>query len=79
MPRTCDTERYLQQGGARCPYCNGSDVQGDEINFDGGTMSQEISCGHCNARWIDIYRLVDLEPIDLPDDEDLKSADPRED
>lgn len=50
-------DKYLKNGGVRCPYCNSDDISGDSVEVDIGSASQEMFCHDCNATWNDLYTL----------------------
>jgi len=62
MARMTD-EEHLQHTGTRCPYCRSDEIEGYELNFKSGTISQEIICLNCDARWYDVYRLTGYEEV----------------
>ena len=53
---------YLKRP-TRCPDCGCEDISAGQVDIDGGYASQEVSCV-CGARWIDIYKLIDVERVE---------------
>jgi len=51
---------YLKNSG-QCPFCGSDDIVGDSYDYEGDTVTQEISCSSCHKTWNDIYKLVDVE------------------
>lgn len=51
-------EKYIAQGGVRCPYCGSEDLDGGSVQIDRGTASQDITCLDCGKEWEDTYVLV---------------------
>ena len=60
--RTQQRADYLAAGGSHCPYCKSDEIEGRSSDFEGGTVSQEITCLVCNMSWHDIYTLADVLP-----------------
>lgn len=58
-------EEYLASSGNICPYCQSVDIAGlDGIDSsEAGIAAQVVGCNSCDKRWLDIYRLVDVEPL----------------
>ena len=57
-------KQYLKNSGF-CPFCKSKDIQGEDINADGNTMSQEIRCNNCDKSWQDIYTLTNVLDYDF--------------
>lgn len=60
----CKERRYLRtvrkSGRFICPQCGANlDDAGQYGSFDheGSTIYQDVSCGHCGAKWADAYEL----------------------
>jgi hypothetical protein len=66
-PARMTNEQYVAGHGGRCPFCHHNDIEGDETNFDGGSVSQEVHCNNCHASWYDLYALTSYEVIDSGD------------
>ena len=60
MPPKTEAE-YVADAGSHCPYCGNRNIVGDDMNFEGGAISQEIGCDACGAAWYDVYYLVGYE------------------
>jgi hypothetical protein len=54
-------EKYLKHGGTHCPYCDGQDFEGGQVQLDAGCAWQELFCNDCEKEWADIYSLTDVE------------------
>lgn len=65
MPNMTD-KQYVKTGGGTCPLCKCNQVTGDDIDFNGATLTQEVSCDKCEGRWLDIYRLTGYDIISDP-------------
>lgn len=57
-------KKYLDRRGVECPFCESSDIEGQEINIDGGGAWQEVSCNTCGKSWNDLYELTGIEEIE---------------
>lgn len=64
-------QEYLEEG-AVCPYCKGTDIVAIGKNYYGEgdfvskppKISTAMNCENCGKEWFDVYRLVDVEPVD---------------
>ena len=63
MSKLTDEQKkaYLQNGGNRCPDCRNQDIEGGHISIDPGVAWQPVKCNACYKRWVDIYKLIDVE------------------
>jgi len=55
---------YVANGGAQCPFCRSSELEGGSQDADGPTIVQKIKCLACGRRWYDVYHLVAVMPDD---------------
>jgi transcription elongation factor Elf1 len=55
-----EKERYINSPH-HCPHCNSDEILGDAIETDFNIATQPITCTACGRKWVDIYRLVDVE------------------
>jgi transcription elongation factor Elf1 len=53
--------KYIKGDGNKCPKCGSSDIVGDSVEIDAGGAWQSVSCSECEAEWVDIYKLTDVE------------------
>lgn len=65
-PEARDTE-YIANGGSRCPNCGSSRIQADDIDMDGLQAWQGVMCHDCNATWVDVFNLVGISNLQVPD------------
>lgn len=56
-------KKYLESGGALCPYCGSKDLDTEKAQLDTGIGWQKIMCLRCNKEWTDKYsfNLIDVE------------------
>lgn len=52
--------KYLEEP-SKCPYCGFDQIEGGDLNFETGSLSQEIRCNACDKGWYDVYKLVTIE------------------
>lgn len=50
-------EQYLASKGILCPFCREPTIEGNSIEIDGGTATQEVGCNNCDKVWTDVYVL----------------------
>ena len=50
-----ELELFLFGDESRCPYCPSKEVTGHDIEVDGRTVRQEMTCDACHRRWTDVY------------------------
>lgn len=57
-------EKYIENNGHTCPYCGGDDLESISAGeYEYMSVLQKTICLQCGKRWIDIYRLHDIEEI----------------
>ena len=61
---TADARAYVQDGGARCPYCGGKELQTDDPETEEASATLEVSCKTCRASWRDLFVLAGIDVID---------------
>jgi hypothetical protein len=52
--------KYLEAGGAYCPFCNGNDVDCGCVSSDYGALYQRMTCRVCSHTWVESYSLVGI-------------------
>ena len=55
---------YIEGGGVCCPFCGGSDIEGQSIEVDAGQATQSMGCLTCDREWTDQYVLTDVIPAE---------------
>ena len=57
-------EKYVENGGVRCPNCDSSDIcMETHTESDDIYLWKEVECEGCGAKWVDEYRLCNaLQP-----------------
>jgi C4-type Zn-finger protein len=56
---------YLQSEGSICPYCSSKNITGHQFGYEGMNIWQSVICEECGKEWTDVYKLVDVEPLNL--------------
>lgn len=46
-----------------CPVCDSPDIVGRSVDIEDGNASQSVTCGACEASWLDVYRLSAVLPV----------------
>jgi hypothetical protein len=54
-------EKYVEQGGTRCPSCACDELEGGPVSTGNGRATQEMSCLACDATWEDVYVLSSIQ------------------
>ncbi len=58
------SDKYVENGGAKCPYCNSEDISGGFVEIDTYGAWQPITCNACNKSWRDLYKLIGVEEVE---------------
>jgi hypothetical protein len=56
---TKEQQKWYLENSSHCPVCKGDDIDAGSMDFDTGSIIQEVSC-KCGARWHDVYTLTDV-------------------
>jgi hypothetical protein len=59
-------QQYLQHQGARCFFCNSTDIEGGGYDADGDWHTIVVTCNECEATWKDLHTLNDVVEISDP-------------
>ncbi len=59
-----EIDLYIANGGAKCPYCRGEDIESDDIEHYHDKSTVLTRCVNCEKAWLEKYKLVWLEEID---------------
>lgn len=55
-----DKQKYVNEGGSKCPNCGGTDFDSSRVQVDLGGCWQHVRCEKCNAEWDDVYELTGI-------------------
>lgn len=52
-----DENQDIQPGinANSCPKCGSTEITGDQVEINDGTVTQRVSCLDCDTVWTDIY------------------------
>lgn len=56
-------QKYLRDGGAKCPFCGSKEIEGAAVNCEGDHHTQIIECQKCEREWMDVYKLNDIQDV----------------
>jgi len=51
--------------GRDCPVCGTGLIRTDQIEWEGSRQVWDCDCDSCQARWIETYRLVEVEILEI--------------
>ena len=60
-------EKYLASGGGNCPVCGKHNLEGESVDIDGGSATQEMYCTDCESSWTDMYTLTGYADLKIGD------------
>ena len=66
--------KYLRNDFVVCPYCDSSDVQEYNHDYESGNYYAQYRCEACDAEWDEIYELTGIYEVVGPDPDLLKDA-----
>jgi C4-type Zn-finger protein len=51
---------YLNENGTKCPYCQSTQLNGEQFDVNAGIATQNVECMSCGEYWKDVYRLDNI-------------------
>ena len=57
-------EKYLENGGSTCPYCDSKNILIYRTEGDSNYVKQSVECHDCGEEWRSIYTLTDMEEVE---------------
>ena len=57
-----NVREYLESGGNICLECGSKNIESGKSKFDADYCELSVDCNDCGAEWLDIYKLVGVEP-----------------
>ena len=51
---------YITGEGENCPFCKGSNLEGDCVEVEGEYAAQNVGCSDCGQEWKDSFRRVSV-------------------
>lgn len=58
MAKKMTQKKYIETGGAFCPFCESPNIEGGAVEIDLGGAYQPMFCSDCESSWEDKYNLV---------------------
>ena len=55
-----DKKMYIKEKEFICPFCGSLSIEGGFVEIETGKAFQKMSCVECEARWQNIYELIDM-------------------
>src|SRR5208283_354446 len=62
---------YIKAGGSFCINCGGGNISAGRVESEGREAWQPVQCYDCYSKWNDIFRLIGVGDIVLPEDEPM--------
>lgn len=56
---------YIRSGGVKCPHCESTEIEADRVDCDDAIGTANVKCLDCKAEWVDMWKLVGVEPVDV--------------
>ena len=57
-------QRYIDEGGTFCPYCDDDQLSQGPATFNAGAALQPVTCLTCGKSWTNCYILGELILLD---------------
>lgn len=64
-------KEYIKSGGGFCMNCRSGNISAGRFEVDGGEVWQTMECYDCRAHWNDIYRLIGVDNVEVPQKEEV--------
>lgn len=65
---------YIRAGGSFCINCGSGNISAGRIESEGREAWQPVQCYDCGSEWNDIFRLIGVDDIVLPEDDPMIPA-----
>ena len=63
--------QYLKAGGSFCINCWSGNISAGKIESEGREAWQVVQCYDCGSEWNDIFRLIGVDDIRLPENDPM--------
>ena len=60
-------KEYIEAGGSFCIHCGSGNIYAGKIESEGREAWQSVQCNDCGSEWNDIFRLIGVDEIILPE------------
>jgi hypothetical protein len=67
-------KEYIKAGGSFCISCGSGNISAGKVESEGREAWQHVVCYDCGAEWNDIFRLIGVDEIVLPEDGSMASS-----
>ena len=64
-------KEYLEAAGSFCINCWSGNISAGKIESEGREAWQSVQCYDCGSEWNDIFRLIGVDDITLPEDDPI--------
>jgi len=64
-------KEYVGAGGSFCINCGGGNISAGRVESEGREAWQPVQCYDCGSKWNDIFRLIGVDDITLPEDDPI--------
>ena len=64
-------KEYVTAGGSFCINCGGGNISAGRVESEGREAWQPVQCYDCGSKWNDIFRLIGVDDITLPEDDPI--------
>jgi hypothetical protein len=62
-------KEYIKAGGSFCIHCGSGNISAGKVESEGREAWQSVVCYDCGCEWNDIFRLIGVDDIRLPEDD----------
>jgi len=56
-------KKYLEHAGNICPFCEGTNINANDSEFEEDCVFQNVNCDDCENEWTDQFKLIGAEPL----------------
>jgi len=64
-------KEYIKAGASFCINCGSGNISAGKIESEGREAWQTVQCYDCGSEWNDIFRLIGVDDITLPEDDPM--------
>jgi hypothetical protein len=67
-------KEYIRAGGSFCLNCGSGNISAGRIESEGREAWGQVVCHDCGSAWKDIFRLIGVDDIRLPENDPAVSG-----
>jgi len=71
-------KEYIDTGGRFCVHCESEKISAGKVESKGREAWQPVVCYDCGCEWNDIFRLIGVDDIRLPENGSRASSNPKQ-